>query len=348
MTVINRRHFLASGAAAATLVKSRVSKAQAPLKIRIGLIPYISSGPAFVAIAKGLFARVGLDAEFRFFGDGALTIPSLVAGELDVCVAGCNAGLFNAVSKGADFKLVLDRCNESVGFGSTTIMVSNKLYESGVTGLDKFAMLKGARFSIVSPGGIDHFMLARGLQKAGIDPRGQSYASGLSYPDIVKSMGAGSTDAAQISVPLAYLAEQNGTGKKICWGYEIEPDIQLACWATPAAFAVKNREALVRFAMAHTHAARIYMVAAKTKDPEIMKILSEGTKVPVELVEKAAPNWGGFTADGAINKESVLFQASFWTDTMKLTTAAKPQESLFDATIAQEAVARLAANNPFI
>src|SRR5438874_10529410 len=107
---LNRRQLLAGGTAVATTLPLRRARAQEPrTKIRIGVVPLISSGPVFVAQAMGFFDKVNLDVELKYFADGALAIPALIAGELDATVSTLNAGLFNAVSKGAPYELILDR-----------------------------------------------------------------------------------------------------------------------------------------------------------------------------------------------------------------------------------------------
>lgn len=348
--MFSRRQILSAGTAAvAGVAMPSMVRAQSGTKMRVGVVPLLSSGPFFIAAAKGYFQKVGLDVEIRTFADGALAIPALVAGELDATVATINAGLINAVSKGANYKLFLDRGSEKVGAGSMSILVSNKMYEAGVIGIDKFALLKGAKFSLQAPGGIDQYLLARGLEKAGLDPRtGASYSAGLTYPDIIKSLGTGVTDAAQCPVPLAFLAEANNVGKIIGAGYEIEPGCQLACWAMPTRFMEGSRKAAVAFAMAHIHAARVFSEAARTKDPEIVKIISEATKVPAPLIEKAAPRWTGYDVDGMPDTANVMRQAAFWVDTMKLIGGPVPkQETLLDLSIAQEAAATLKTANPF-
>src|ERR1700730_11527950 len=121
---LNRRHLLAGSAAVAAVTAwpLRRARAQEPrTKIRIGVVPLISSGPIFVAQAMGFFEKVNLDVELKYFADGALAVPALIAGELDVTVSTLNAGLFNAVSKGAPYKLILDRGSEKPGSGSMTI-----------------------------------------------------------------------------------------------------------------------------------------------------------------------------------------------------------------------------------
>lgn len=348
--MVTRRRVLTGAAGTlAAMAAPALVRAQAT-KFRVGVVPLLSSGPLYIAVAKGFFQKVGIDVELRSFADGALAIPALVAGELDATVATLNAGLFNAVNKGANYKLVFDRGSEKPGFGSTTMVVSTKMYEAGVTSVDKFALLKGAKFSMQAPGGIDHYMLANGLLKAGLDPRtSATYSSGLTYPDIIKSFGTGVTDAAQVPVPLAFLAEANNVGRIIGTGADIMPGAQLGCWTIPTRFLEANRPAAVKFAMAHIHAARLFVKAAETKDAEIIKIISDATKLPAPLIEKAAPRWTGYDHDGMPNVSSVLAQADFWVNTMKLISGPVPtKDALFDLGIAEEASRTLNASNPFV
>jgi len=351
MRQLNRRHLM-QGAAALGITGTigRRALAQEPkTKIRIGVVPLISSGPIFVAQAKGFFEKVNLDVDIRYFADGALAIPALIAGELDATVSTLNAGLFNAVSKGAPYKLVFDRGSEKTGSGSMTIAASNAMVEAGMTAVNKMALLKGKRIAIQAPGGIDQYLIGLGVQRAGLDPRADvTWNPGLTYPDIVKAIGAGQADCANVPVPLGFLVEKNNFGKLVFSGYDIEPGTQLACWAMSGAYLSANKSAAVRFAMAHTHAGRLFNKAAATKDPEIVKIVSEATKVPPALIEAAAPRWTWFSENGMPNVESCMAQGKFWNGSMKMVSGTVTKEQLFDLSVAVEANDRLAKSNPFL
>jgi NitT/TauT family transport system substrate-binding protein len=348
---INRRHLIGGSAALglATALPSRRVVAQEPrTKIRIGVVPLISSGPIFLAQAKGFFEKVNLDVELKYFSDGVLAMPALVAGELDTTVSTLNAGVFNTVARGAPFKLVLDRGSEKPGSGSMTIAASNAMVQAGMTAPDKMGLLKGKRIAIQAPGGIDQYLFGRGVQKAGLDPRTDlEWNSGLAYPDIVKAIGAGQADAANVPVPLGFLVERNNFGKLVFSGWDIEANCQLACWAMSQKFLEANKSAAIRFAMVHTHAGRLYNKAAAAKDPDVIKIISEATKVPPNLIEAAAPRWTWFNDDGMPNIDSCMTQGKFWTETMRLVSGSVTKEQLFDLSAATEANARLARANPF-
>src|SRR6185312_12220697 len=164
---INRRRLIAGTAAFsfAAAAPSVLKAQEKPAKIRVGLVPLISSGPVFIAETKKLFDKVNLDADLKYFADGALAMPALVAGELDLTATTLNAGVFNTVAKGAPFKAVLDRGIEKPNGGSMTIVASNAMHDAGFTSVDKGAMLKGKKIAIQAPGSIDQYLLGRAAQK---------------------------------------------------------------------------------------------------------------------------------------------------------------------------------------
>ncbi len=320
-----------------------------PATLRLGHVPLISSGPVFLAMAKGYFEKVNLKLENRFFTDGALAIPALVAGELDVAASTSNAGLFNAIAKGAPYKYFADRGQDRAGHGSLSIVARKALHEQGLTGLDKFAMLKGRKLAIQAPGSIDQYLLGLALRKAGLDPRKDvDWQGGIAYPEMVKLMGAGQIDAAQIVVPLSYLAQRNDAGKIVAWGHDIEPDCHLAGWVIRTALLRDSPSVAVRFAMVHMQAARDFNKAAAAADDTAVKIMAEATKLPAGVIKSAAPRWTWMSEDGLPNVKSVMAQAAFWTDYYKLVTQPVTEEQVFDLRAVKEAAQRLARANPFV
>jgi NitT/TauT family transport system substrate-binding protein len=313
---IDRRRLLAGTAAVsfAATAPTIVRAQEKPAKIRIGLVRLISSGPIFIAEARKLFEKVNLEAELKYFADGALAMPALVAGELDLTATTLNAGLFNTVAKGAPFKLILDRGSEKPGHGSMTIVASNSMYEQGYRSANDGAKLNGKTIAIQAPGSI---------------------------------MGAGRADVANIPVPLAFLAEKNQVGKIVGPGSDIEPDAQLACWVMSSSYLDSNKSAAVRFAMVHTHAARLFNKAAAEKDPDVVTIISEATKVPAPLITAAAPRWTWYTDDGLPNVDSVMAQFKFFSQSMGMVSGTVNPDKLFDLAAAKEATQRLKTANPF-
>jgi NitT/TauT family transport system substrate-binding protein len=346
---IDRRRLLGGSAAVGLtgLLPQKLRAQTKKTKLRVGLVRLISSGPMFIAEARKYFDKVGLDVEFKYFADGALAMPALVAGELDITASTLNAGLFNAVAKGAPYKLFLDRGSEKPGSGSMTIVASNDMLKAGYTSVDKAKLLKGKTIAIQAPGSIDQFLFATSAKKAGLDPlHDLNWSSGVNYPDMIKFMGVGKADAANIPVPLAFLAEKNKVGKIIGAGSDIAPNAQLACWVVSSKFLAENKAAVTSFAMAHIYAGRLFNKAAADKDPAVIKIIAEVTKVPAPLIAKAAPRWTWFDEKGMPNVDSCMAQGALWNE-LKLVNAKVTKEQLFDLSPAVEAVAKLSKSNPF-
>src|SRR5690348_9372937 len=65
-------------------------------------------------------------------------------------------------------------------------------------------------------------------------------------------------------------------------------------------FLAENKSAAVSFAMVHTYAGRLFNKAAAAKDADVIKIISDATKVPAPLIERAAPRCFFFQAEDGI------------------------------------------------
>src|SRR5437764_6944933 len=100
------------------------AKVRAADRIRVGEGPFITGGAFYVARDKGYFQKLGLDIEVKTFIDGAMAVPSMVSGELDMTFMTANASLFNSIAKGAPLVVILDRGNNKPGFAYTLVNVT--------------------------------------------------------------------------------------------------------------------------------------------------------------------------------------------------------------------------------
>src|SRR5262245_64085079 len=123
---------------------------------------------------------------------------------------------------------MLDSGSEKPGHGSMTIVASNDFYEQGYRSANEGSKLKGKTIAIQAPGSIDQYLLGRAAEKAGLNPKTDlNWSSGMPYPDMIKLMGAGRADAANIPLPLAFLAQNNQRGQSVGPGSDIETDDQV-------------------------------------------------------------------------------------------------------------------------
>jgi NitT/TauT family transport system substrate-binding protein len=344
------RSILAALAGAALAVNAFT--AQAADRIRVGEGPFITGGAFYIAREKGYFSKLGLEIETKSFIDGAMAVPSMVAGELDMTFMTPNASLFNSVAKGAPLVVILDRGNNRKGFAYTLVNVTQALYDEGIHGMADFAKLKGKKMGVGALGSINQYNLAQALLKVGLDPaKDVQWVVNISQPDLMKMLGQGQVDATDLAWQFGVFAQQNKWGPIVATGDEMVPDAAIGMYAARKEFLEKNHDAAVRFAMAYLHAAKEFNAAARAPDQhaDIVELLAKNTALnKPELVKAIAPHWSYINEDGLPLVDSVMGMQDFWSGKYFNYVEKKvPREQLFDLSIAKEAKARLEKEKPF-
>jgi NitT/TauT family transport system substrate-binding protein len=328
------------------------SDASAADRIRVGEGPFITGGAFYIAREKGYFAKLGLEIETKSFIDGAMAVPSMIAGELDMTFMTPNASLFNSVAKGAPLVVILDRGNNRKGFAYTLVNVTQALYDQGVHSMDDFAKLKGKKMGVGALGSINQYNLAQALLKVGLDPaKDVQWVVNISQPDLMKMLGQGQVDATDLAWQFGVFAQNNKWGPIVATGDQMVPDAAIGMYAARKEFLEKNHDAAVRFAMAYLHATKEFNAAAKAPDQhaDIVELLAKNTALnKPELVKAIAPNWSYINEDGLPLVDSVMAMQDFWSGKYFNYVEKKvAREQLFDLSIAKEAKARLDKEKPF-
>jgi NitT/TauT family transport system substrate-binding protein len=320
--------------------------------VRVGEGPFISAGAFLIARDKGYFKKLDIEIETRRFEDGAMAIPAMVAGELEISNMPASAGLFNSVAKGAPLTIILDRGKDSAQMAYTSISVSKELADDGVRSPADFAKLKGKRVGVAAVGSINQYSMARALEKAGLDPsKDVNWVTNISQPDLMKMLGQKQIDVAAISYQFSVFAQNSGWGPMVATGGDIEPDEQIATFAVRKDYLAKNRDVIVRWAMAYLQGVKDFSAAAldPKNHPVEVEILARNTALnKPELVTAIAPHWAAINADGVPNVASIMAMQDFWSSSrFNLLQKKVTREQLFDLTVASEALARLKKEQPF-
>lgn len=327
-------------------------RASAADKIRVGEGPFITGGGFLIAREKGYFKQLGLEVETKDFIDGALAVPSLLAGELDFSFMTPNASLFNSVAKGAPIVVFLDRGNNRRGNAYTLVNVSQALSDQGVKSMADFAKLKGRKIGVGALGSINQYNMAQALMKVGLDPaKDVEWVVNVAQPDLMKMLGTGGVDATDLAWQFGVIAQNNKWGPIVATGDQMVPDAPIGVFTVRKPYLEQNRDVVIRFAMAYLHAVKEFNAAAAAPDkyPEIVDILARTTALnKPELVKAIAPNWSYIAEDGVPLVDQIMAIQDFWAGPQfKYVERKVTREQLFDLTIAKEAVARLAKDKPF-
>lgn len=340
-------------AAATTLALTfaGVGFARAADVIRVGEGPFITGGGFYVALERGYFKKMNLDIQMKKFNDGALAVPAILSGELDITLMTANASLFNSIAKGAPLVIVLDRGHNKPGYGYLAVNVTQELYDQGVHSAADFAKLKGKRMGVGALGSINQYDTARALQKAGLDPRKDvKWIVGVSQPDLMKMLGQKQVDLTDLAYQFGYFAQNNKWGPIVARGDQIEPNSSIGVYAANKDFVKNKRDVLVRFAMAYLQGVKEFDAAADAPDAhtDILDFLAKNTFLnKPALIKAIAPYWSYTNEDGLPPIDSIMHMQDYWADYFHYVEKKVTRDQLFDLSIAKEAKKRLDTEKPF-
>jgi NitT/TauT family transport system substrate-binding protein len=208
--------------------------AQEKIKLRVSAATKtLGYGPLWVASKMGFFERQGLDVDLVVIRASDVGIQALAGGSLEIAGSAADAPVA-AIEKGLDLVIVGGIIN-----GLTQSVMAARRFKS-------YADLRGATFGAISLTSGVTFALRQVLKVKGLEyPRDYKLLVIGGSPQTYAALIAGQIDAAALSLPLNYAAEEMGFNE-IGRFIDVIPNYQLAALSVKRSWAEKNRPALVR------------------------------------------------------------------------------------------------------
>jgi len=209
--------------------------ARAQDRIRVGLSAVsATNGSVWAAEEKGLFKKYGIDAEVIVIGGGgSRVVGSLIAGELQFSIGG-GEGSLRAQMKGADVVIAASTFTQGV---------QRMLARPEIKTLRD---LKGKRVGITRFGSAGHLVLQLMLKKWNMTPDDVSILQVGSSPAMMASLDKGGIDAAVLTMPSFFLAEEKGF-RVLGDPVDMEIFYLQNTLETSRSFIRKNRDRALRF-----------------------------------------------------------------------------------------------------
>jgi len=252
------------------------------VRVNVGIANSATDAALFVADKKGHFKAEGLEVNFIAFDSGARMIAPFASGDLDVGAGGPSAGLYNAVARGIDIRIVADKSSTPPGRPINFLLVRRDHVESGR--YKTLADLKGMKVAGAAPGGAATTTLDKLLEKAGLRIADVERVY-LGFPQQAIALENKAVDAALPTEPAASEAVKRGSAVRIIGDDEIYPGHQLAAIFYAGQFITKKPEAAQRFMRAYIRGARDYadaIVDGKLSGPkgeEMIAILTASSQI---------------------------------------------------------------------
>jgi NitT/TauT family transport system substrate-binding protein len=244
----------AAGGAFAAAALATTGAAQAT-RVRLGELGILSGSGYYLAIENGYFAEQGIEVEATRFNNTAEMTAPLAAGQLDVGTGATSAGLFNAMGRGLDLRIVADHGYSAPGRPVNALVVRRDLVDGGE--FRSAADLRNRRLGIPST-----------TVGAMTDVRAYVADGGLSlsdvrvdevpFPDMLPAIANRSIDAAVAVEPFLTLLVQRGLGVVSRWDYEVNPDHQVAVVLYGPAFGREQPDVARRWMVAYLRGVRYF------------------------------------------------------------------------------------------
>ncbi len=265
---LGRRSLIALAAAASA------SPARAAETVRLGLLKTLSPAPFYIAREQGLFAKHGIDVEFRFFQAAQPISAAAVAGDIDVGVTALTGGFFSLAGKGA-LKVIGGALHEQPGMELTAILVSKQAFAAGVTSIEKLA---GRSFAITQYGSSFHYMIGQLAARKGFDLKSVTLRPVQEIGNMLAAVRTGQVDATMAIASQAKPAAATGDVHIIGWVGDTVP-YQITALFTTRTMIASRAPALRGFCAGYREGVAGYRAAFLANPPA-------GTDAAIEAITK--------------------------------------------------------------
>lgn len=310
---------------------------QSPTRIRAVVLPYIAFAPFFIAKDEGFFEEEGLDLEFVRLVQPMQAVAEVAGGTIDMTQVGTRVGIFNAMVRGGNLRIVADKGGFAGEQSATSGFVILKNLLDG-KGSPDWARIKGKKVSVdpTSFWGFlfEKYLASKGLKMADFD------IEDLPVNALPGAFEKGTVAIAHITEPWVTRTLRDGNVKLLVTDASLAPKSHFSGICFGPSILEKNPEAGERFMVAYLRGIRQYN---KGKTARNIEILARHTGLDEKSVSDSA--WVVMRSDGAMDLSGfVEFQQ--WARKKGYLDAVVPAEKLWDSRFVEKANRVLASRNP--
>jgi NitT/TauT family transport system substrate-binding protein len=312
-------------------------------QVHLGIARSMSDSGYYVADKKGYFRAEGLAITMTAFSSAALMVAPLGTGELDVGGGTVSAGLYNAVSRGIDLKVVADQASMRPGYGFAGLMVRKDLVESGR--YRTLADLKGLRIAMTAPGTGTSSTLNQLMIKGGLTYQDADIVY-LAFPEHLTAYRNKAIDASLTTEPTMTQMIDEGLAVRAMGNDQVVPDQQIAVAIYSGKFVAERRDVAQRFMRAYLRGVRDYFRALKggrlagPNADEIIAILTEYTTIKDPAVyRRIIPS--SVDPDGRVKLDSLKTDLAFYKEHGFVQSPTIEVEDVVDNSFVEDAVKAL-------
>jgi NitT/TauT family transport system substrate-binding protein len=257
---------------------------------------------------------MGIEPLFERFDSTARQIPALATNQIDVGGGSPGVGLYNALARGIQVKIVADRASSAPGRSAWHLFARKDLVESGA--LRDYSDLRGRRIAVSGRGGTAEQLIARALEQGALTEADIDVVE-MSYPDMAVALANAAIDVGIAPEPFASVAVQRGGAVKWKGSQEIIPN-QVAATIMYGGQFVEQRPAIARdFMVAYLLGARDYEDAYGKRLParqaDVRDTILRRTELrDLDLLDRVEPAY--VNPDGVLDRGALAADYQWFRD----------------------------------
>lgn len=221
------------------------TRAQELKKLKVGTIPISALLSLFAAVENGNFKQEGIDLELNPMVGGAVIIPAVVGGSLDV---GFSAyfSVFAARDQGLNIVIIAAGNSES----GPPVPYGHHIMVRADSNIIKAKDLEGKKYALNVIKSLDWVVASEWLSRNGADPKKVIWVE-LPFPSQVPALRAKQVDALSGVDPWLSIELDRGEIRVIAAVYsEIDPKMPIAGYIATEPWVKRNQTTVERFARA--------------------------------------------------------------------------------------------------
>ena len=216
-----------------------------PTKIRVSTIPIIDTAPLQVGIAKGFFAAEGLEIDTTPTAGGAMGLPALAAGQVQITFSNIISVVLGA-KQGLGFEVIAAGSNTGDKTPDLAALVAKK--GSAIkTGKD----LEGKRVAVNTRNNIIWLYARAWVQATGGNPDAVTYQE-VPFPQMVDAVKGDRVDAAFVVEPFLSAGVASDSVSIVGWPYNaVQKRIPVSQYVATKTFITQNPGVIDRWVRAY-------------------------------------------------------------------------------------------------
>ncbi len=236
-------------------------------RVTVGIVGTTSDVTFYAAEEKGWFDYMRIEPVYERFDSGGRNFTALATNQIDVGIGSPSVGLYNAIARGVDAKIVADRASARPGHDAYLLFARKDLVDSGA--LRDFPDLRGKRIAEADTGTTADVVVGRALERGGLTLADADIVE-MPYPDMAAALATAAIDVGVAPEPSASLAVQRGGAVLWRGSADLAPGQAASTMMYSSQFIAQQPDVARDFMVVFLLGARFYNGAFMKRDPQAL------------------------------------------------------------------------------